>query len=319
MPRFQTCSNSMRCWSTQGMDDSPLILYVPGMLPKPAPEQHREEVLRCLLAALRRQDETTAEALLDRSASFDLIGWTYDFYLEHRDPALDRSDIDAALAKGAPDEQDIAEAQGWKRRLLHMSYLLGDRLPFLVPKLANERVAVHLRDLRRYATNHNDIGEHVRRLVKRPLEAATAAGRPVLLLSHSMGSVICWDALWELSRRDQRKVTVSRWVTMGSPLGGNYLQQRLKGFNDQGPERFPDNIESWINLASVGELTAFDRRLKNDFAGMIEAGLISGIDDRELYSFYRADGMLAVHNEYGYLMHNVTAQVVSEWWRDVNS
>ena len=301
------------------MDDSPLILYVPGMLPKPEPEQHREEVLRCLMAALQRVDADTADALRGRPASFDLIGWTYDFYLEHRDLALDRADIDAALAKGSPDERDVAEAQSWKRRLLHLSYLLGDRLPFLVPKLANERVAVHLRDLRRYARNENDIAEHLRRLVKRPLEAAAASGRPVLLLAHSMGSVICWDALWELSRRDQRSVNVSRWVTMGSPLGGNYLQQRLKGFNDQGAERFPDNIESWINLASVGELTAFDRHLKNDFAGMIESGLIGDIDDREFYSFYRADGLLAVHNEYGYLMHEATAQVVSDWWRETNS
>ena len=32
----------------------PLIIYVPGLLPKPEPEKHREALLRCLLTGLRR-------------------------------------------------------------------------------------------------------------------------------------------------------------------------------------------------------------------------------------------------------------------------
>ena len=34
------------------------------------------------------------------------------------------------------------------------------------------------------------------------LRAAAEAGRPVLLIAHSMGSVIAFDALWQMSRRD---------------------------------------------------------------------------------------------------------------------
>ena len=34
----------------------PLIIYVPGLLPKPEPEKHHEALLQCLLTGLRRVD-----------------------------------------------------------------------------------------------------------------------------------------------------------------------------------------------------------------------------------------------------------------------
>lgn len=301
------------------MNAPPLVLYVPGMLPKPAADQHRELLWRCLDAGLTRVAPDVAEAISADPGCFDLVSWTWDFYGEYRDAAEDRADIEAALKKGAPDDTDRADATAWRRRLMRSLYVLGDRFPPLVPRLANERVAVHLRDLRRYARNVDDIGDHVRRLLKLPLEAGAAAGRPILLLSHSMGSVISWDALWQLSRDDQHSSDVSHWVTMGSPLGGNYLQRRLLGLGETGADRYPSNVALWTNIAAVGEMTALDRRLKDDFGGMIGLGLVDDIVDLELIPFYRSEGVLNPHNEYGYLMHEVTARVVADWWRSVSS
>ena len=39
----------------------PLILYIPGLLPKPVPAVHRDALLRCLLAGVRRVDESVAD------------------------------------------------------------------------------------------------------------------------------------------------------------------------------------------------------------------------------------------------------------------
>lgn len=296
------------------MTIEPLILYVPGLLPKPPAEQHREQLHRCLIASLRRLDEPVADALNAHPASFDLISWTFDFYHEHRDVAADIPDIDAALKRGEPTEQDIADALNWKRRLMHFAYQAGDRLPFLIPRIANERLEVHLRDLSRYTDNDNGIADHVRRMLKVPLEAAAAVKRPVLLLAHSMGSVIAWDALWQMSRMDNREVQIDLWLTMGSPLGGNFLQQRLLGFDRPGLQRYPDNVRSWTNLSAAGELTALDRKLANDFSPMLRHGLVEEITDHEIYTFYRDAGGLNVHNEYGYLLHETTARVVRDWW-----
>ena len=45
-------------------------------------------------------------------------------------------------------------------------------------------------------------------MLKMPLRAAWGSGRPVLLAAHSMGSVIAYDALWEMTRdgRDELQV-----------------------------------------------------------------------------------------------------------------
>ena len=299
---------------TTEMIGSPLILYVPGLLPKPEAGLHHEQLLRCLLASVQRVDPGIADEISGSSAAFDLVSWTFDFYGVHRDLAMDLPNIDAAIRKSEPTIEDISDAVHWKRRLLHAGYRIGDMLPFLIPRLANEKLEVHIRDLRRYAQNENDIGAHIRRLLKVPLEAAAAAHRPVLLLAHSMGSVIAWDALWEMSRRENRDVPIDLWMTMGSPLGGNFLQRRLLGRDEEGDQRYPANVRRWVNIAAVGELTALDRRLRDDFGSMIDLGLVEDIVDHEIFSFYRSEGALNVHNEYGYLLHELTARQVCDWW-----
>ena len=57
------------------------------------------------------------------------------------------------------------------------------------------------------------------------------------------------------------------------------------------------------------------RLLQNDFGEMVQLGLVESIEDREVYNYFRLEGELNVHAEYGYLVNEVTAGYVSEWWR----
>ncbi|MCP4301511.1 MAG: hypothetical protein GY783_13065 [Gammaproteobacteria bacterium] len=293
----------------------PIILYVPGLLPKPEPEAHRDALLRCLLAGVRRVDEPVAEAISTTVGGFDVVSWTYDFYREHRDIAIDREAIDDVIRQPAASERDIAEASSWRRDLTRWIYRLGDWLPFLIPHVANERTEVHLRDLRRYVLDDNGIAEHTRRMLKVPLRAATEGHHAVLLIGHSMGSVIAYDTLWEMSHNDRDHVSVELLLTMGSPLGQRYMQKRVKGNASRGADRYPHNIRHWKNMAAVGDLTAIDPRLKNDFGEVLELGLVESFEDVELHSYFRLDGVLNVHSEYGYLVSDVTARTVAKWWR----
>ncbi|MDZ7644976.1 MAG: hypothetical protein U5K76_12660 [Woeseiaceae bacterium] len=297
------------------MTPAPLILYIPGLKPKPEPELHAGQLRRCLLAGLQKVDRDVASDVDAAPRAFDLVSWTYDFYGEHRDIALDLPGIDALLDKPGPDDADRAAATTWKRRLLRWLYHAGDRLPFLIPRLADENIALHLRDLRRYERNENGIAETTRRHLKLPLRAAAAAGRPVLLLAHSMGSVISWDALWQLSRNAGYRGRIDLFMTLGSPLGQRYIQRRLLGTGRHGADRYPTVIDRWINVAAVGELTALDRTLARDFGGMVAAGLVDEIEDIEIYNWYRDHGVLNVHAEYGYLAHPDTAARIAAWWR----
>ena len=297
------------------MRADPLIIYVPGLLPKPSAPEHRAELWRCLLAGIERRDSAVAEDLRKMSDAFDLVSWTYSFYGEHRDIAEDLPDIEALLAQSAPTPRDIKEAVSWRRRLAVGLYRVGDLMPFLIPRLADEKLEVHLRDLRRYNRNVDDVAEHIRRLLKRPLEAAAQTGRPVLLIAHSMGSVIAFDTLWQLSHSDENTAAVDTLLTMGSPLGQNYLKKRLLGTDERGARRYPTNVKRWLNVAALGDMTALDRRLRDDFEDMLKLQLVEDIVDYDVYNHYRSDGVLNTHAEYGYLFNEVTAQLVSDWWR----
>ncbi|HEX2139207.1 MAG TPA: hypothetical protein VHG33_05800, partial [Woeseiaceae bacterium] len=195
--------------------------------------------------------------------------------------------------------------------------LAADRLPFLIPQIADENLELHLRDLRRYVSNADDIAEATRRLVKLPLRAAFQSGRPILLIGHSMGSVIAYDALWQMSRQSREDLEVDLLLTMGSPLGQLTIQRRLLGCGATGEARYPANIRRWANIAAVGELTAMDMQLANDYSEMVALGLVESITDYEVHNYFRHDGELNVHAEYGYLVNEVTGQVIADWWRSI--
>jgi hypothetical protein len=296
------------------MPVSPLIIYIPGLKPKPEAALHEAQLIRCLHEGVRRVDAQVAADIVT-SKAFHLVSWTYDFYGEHRDINLDLADIETVLAKSQASEADIMVATSWKRRFLRWLFHAADYLPFLIPKIATEEVEVHLRDFHRYVRNKSGIAESAREKLKVMLRDAEEQGRPVLLIAHSMGSVIAYDALWQLSREERRDFRLSRLLTTGSPLGQKIVQRHLLGVDVSGEGRYPSNIDRWFNIAAFGELTAIDRTLNNDFAEMIRLGLVPDIDDLDVFNYYHMHGALNVHVEYGYLINEVTARIISEWWR----
>ena len=293
----------------------PLMIYVPGLKPKPEPAAHRHQLFRCLLEGVRRIDAEAAEQMEGCKHCFDIVGWTYDFYGEHRDLSFDIAAIDALIEQESATEQDIAEAVSWKRRFLRWLYVVADHFPFLMHPLADENLEIHLRDLRRYVKNKNDVAEVVRRLLKMPLQAAWKLDRPILLIGHSMGSIIAYDSLWQLSQVSGSDNSVDLFMTMGSPLAQKFIQRRIKGCGEPLDSRYPRNIRHWVNIAAVGDLTSIDMTLQNDYRKMVDHDLIESIEDRHVFNYFRLDGELNVHAEYGYLINEVTAGFIAEWWR----
>lgn len=299
------------------MPEMPLILFVPGLRPKPESAVYLVEILRCLLAGIRRIDVSVAADLEAHRNCFELVAWTFAFYGEHHDIELDRPGIDALLQLDSASACDRSEAQAWRRRLLRILYRLADSLPFRVPPLGNDALKLHLKDLRRYVGNRNGIADATRALLKTPLREAARQGRPTLLIGHSMGSVIAFDALWQLSHESEQRYPLDTLLTLGSPLGQKLIRNRLLGHEQEGVGRYPTNIGKWINIAAVGELTAIDMQLADDYAEMRELGLLDNIEDHPSYNYFRDGGNggnLDVHAEYGYLINDVTARVVAQWW-----
>ena len=293
----------------------PLIIFVPGLLPKPEGQIHRAALLRCLLAGLRRIDEPVARALQASPDSFAIVAWTYDFYGRHEDIDVELAAIDAVIEQAEASADDIAEATSWARRVRRWVYLLADQLPFSMEHLVGQRLASHLRDVRRYNNNKNGIADEVRRKLKRLIVDAARNRRPILLIGHSMGSIIAYDTLWELSHRFDGDAQVDLLLTIGSPLGQRFMQRRFKGNMSDTPERYPTNVRHWKNIAAIGDMTSLDRRIADDFSAMLKLKLIEDIVDIEVSNYFRLDGKLNTHSEYGYLVNEKTAHTIAAWWR----
>jgi hypothetical protein len=93
------------------------------------------------------------------------------------------------------------------------------------------------------------------------------------------------------------------------------MQKRIHGAGQSGFDRYPNNIRHWTNLSAVGDLTALDPYLVNDFGEMLELGLVNRIDDAMIFTHFRLNGELNVHAEYGYFVNEKTAHTIVEWWR----
>lgn len=289
----------------------PRIVYVPGLMPKPPAGIHRDALARSLAAGLGLigADRAPAEAL-------ELYSWTGKFYGEDRDFALDRASVEALLANPAAGDDDVREAARPGLRLRRALFRIGNALPFLIPHFATDRQRLHVRDLDRYAHDRDGAATKIRDGLKALLR--TGPRRPLLLIGHSMGSIICWDTLWEARHDEDAPVSVSLFLTMGSPLGQRYVQQRLRSYRARHVRRFPEGIERWVNLAAVGDMTSLDQQLANDFAGRFPDNTLR-IEDHEVVNAFRLDGVINPHGEYGYLANPVTARMIARWWHDATS
>jgi len=121
-------------------------------------------------------------------------------------------------------------------------------------------------------------------------------GHRILLVAHSMGSVIAYDVLRELER-DDPDLRIEHLVTVGSPLG--LAKVKLKAEAEYGDIRVPDNVGLWTNLADGNDIVTVTGTLEADY-GRSSRG-VKVVDRRVVNDYRRPDGEANPHKSYGYL------------------
>ncbi len=123
-------------------------------------------------------------------------------------------------------------------------------------------------------------------------------GDEVMLISHSMGTIISLDTLIENSGLE-----VAHMVTMGSPLGLPRVKRRFAASENRSWPAIPGNIGQWTNFSDHGDPVCGDPFLKDDYR--TEAGKKIIRDDivTNEYEFTDIDGDVKsnCHKSYGYL------------------
>ena len=133
------------------------------------------------------------------------------------------------------------------------------------------------------------------------------------MIGHSLGSVIAYDVLWDLSNEggDGR---VDLFITMGSPLATRFVRRRMRGADLYGAAAYPRNIRRWVNLAARGDTTALRPRVKPFFHEMLDLGLTDSIEDyADLENYFRGSIGLNAHEAYGYLAQPTLAEILGDW------
>ena len=290
------------------------IVYITGMKPKPDPEAHRPALLRVLQAALERVDTAAASWLNARAENFTLVSWTREFYQEQRDFEVDRPGIERLLGAPAPTAADRRAADALPRRLMRWWHLLGDSYPWLSRVVVSPALKATLADVRRYVDNVDGVGDRVRSYLIDALLAGFRSGERIMLVGHSLGSVIAYDCLWQLSREAREPGRCEVFLSLGSPLATRFIRQGLLGAKHTPPECYPDNIDAWINVAARGEMVALHRRIKPFFGEMLKLGLVQTLEDwDDIYNHFRDANGLNTHKSYGYLNHPAVAGLIAQW------
>lgn len=116
------------------------------------------------------------------------------------------------------------------------------------------------------------------------LANAIARAQPQILIAHSLGSIVAYDALWA-----HPECRVDMFLTLGSPLAmPDVVFHRLA--EHAGPRGRPPGVRRWINIADYGDIIAIPR------GGVSQAflGLAGDIGDGiHAFDFHRVTGYLA--------------------------
>ncbi len=295
------------------------IIFVPGKNPKPPPLQHLNMLWRTLLEGVRRAEPEQLASLSQRKEIFKLAAWNYLYYQRQKDIHRDIPWIDALMNQHGPTNDDIREALAHHRKLHLMFYHFVDLFPFVLRFLSGALKSTS-EETRQYFQNEHNIGCNVREVLKKELRPILGNNEKVLLIGHSMGSIIAYDTLWELSHLEHHPGKVDILLTLGSPLGMRYVRKRLVGNNYSGKKKYPTNIQRWINISSTGDLTSLNHSFAHDFAEMKQLGLVESIEDHchGIYNFFHNEKGLNCHRSYGYMVNPAVGKVIADWWQDTN-
>lgn len=147
--------------------------------------------------------------------------------------------IDQLAPAGVPQGQRTARARSaceWLTRHL------GDQALSFALKFVREASAYLQSDTRR-------------RKVRDAVAEAIARDRPRVVIAHSLGTVVTYEALWE-----HCELSVDLLLTLGSPLAmPKVIFDRLHPSPVSGRGQRPPGVAAWANLADVGDIVAIPR------------------------------------------------------------
>ncbi len=270
--------------------DAKLIVGIHGLNNKPEPRVLRDWWTAAIAEGISRNGA-------GQRADFDvaLAYWADVMYPAPVAPAEDPEPYLAAGGSGPLPRAGISIGSIARARVQEgvgkvLEKILGAPV---AEDAVRDAVETRAPDLHRYK-HHRATRDAVRERLREPLRAAHASRGPIMLIAHSMGSIIAYDVL-RAAGRELPGLRVAHFVTLGSPLGLTEVKEIVAA-----PLRVPECVARWSNFADPRDHVArWDTCLSEDYRA--NAGGVTIADHLVINGYVGRSGKPNPHKIYGYL------------------
>lgn len=301
------------------------IIFIHGRAQKPDKDSLQALWYEAIEHGLQRDcgDSSSLQAFKDVDKRFVYYGELSNTLLEK--PTEDPASRQQALSelKKYKTSQFNKTTYNKVSKIGFLKEVLADTFSSLFGKLgvAETLITKVAPDMAQYWNEDTYFGSDVRYRLMVELKEALDNQDDVMIVSHSLGSMISYDVLWKLSHYGEYRhdygadKKVNLLLTLGSPLGDENVKDRLKGNNLKDENKYPLNIQQWINISAEDDFISHDSKIRNDFKDMLKLDLIPGgmKDIHPVYNLNIRNGKSNPHASIGYLINPKFITVLDEW------
>lgn len=183
------------------------------------------------------------------------------------------------------------------------SILMNKDLTAKYPLVSEALVHLFFKDLESYYSNiKQEDNSLLRHSIRERLSVVLEKHKhdEILLVAHSMGSIIAYDVLSLISK----DINIDTFITIGSPLGSPIVKSKyIKDSKYYGHKikklKTPNNIKRyWLNFADIEDKVAVNYKLSDDYS---ENSNNIKVSDFLVYNNFFSNNERNAHKSYGYL------------------
>jgi hypothetical protein len=288
---------------------SKIIIGIHGLGNKPSKPILTDWWRKSILEGLKKYNHSAV------NFEFELAYWADILNPKHQDPNETSIFSSAYVNNRYLPENTSLTNEFTSFRIKAMEYLdkfygkivVNEVLSLKYPSFTDLFIHINMPDLEKYYTSQMTRQLIIERLID---TIKRHKGKDILLISHSMGSIISHDALTDYLP----DIKIDTLITMGSPLGQKYVLQKLLQKQKDNPVnklQVPCNIKrNWYNISDLEDQVALNHLLAELYVCNSKSVKVS---DKLVQNNYTNNGVRDTHSSYGYLRTPELAEIVQSF------
>jgi len=269
-----------------------IIVGIHGLSNKPKESKVEKDWKKAILEGLNKNTSLDVQSI-----NFTSVYWADVMYSKPK-PKSDYGSAEQGTLKRYKDGWlDIARAKAQEiggNLLDEVKEHLG------IDEVADRFLKEKFQDLYIYYKNAEKRSELRSRLKERIIKNKD---NRIMLVAHSMGSIIAYDVLRLLGRQEP-SIKIDHFVTIGSPLGIPHVKYKI---TEESPlVRTPSIVRKWSNLADRRDPVAIDTHLYDDYEA-------NDLGVRVKDDLVLNDWQAPYHKSYGYLRTPEFTDIVKQF------